>query len=76
MENLSQNNLKKVAETQDLSRSKLDWITKTRDVKDYKNTLKENLLIAFLKSEQSVTELRRSKDNTSEIEEIKFFLMN
>ena len=33
--------------------------------------LKEEFLIALLKSEQSPAELRRSKDNNSEIKEIK-----
>ena len=33
--------------------------------------LKGELLISLLKSEQSITELRRSKDNNAEIKEIK-----
>ena len=56
-----------------LSRNKLEQIAKTRGIKDYKNISKENLLIALLKSEQSITELPRSKDNNSKIEEIKTF---
>ena len=56
-----------------LSRNKLEQIAKTRGIKDYKNISKENLLIALLKSEQSITELLRSKDNNSKIEEIKTF---
>ena len=58
---------------QDLSRNKLEQIAKIRGIKDYKNISKENLLIALLKSEQSITELPRSKDNNSKIEEIKTF---
>ena len=38
--------------------------------------LKEGLLIALLKSKQSHVELRRSKDNNTEIEETKKFFMN
>ena len=56
-----------------LSRNKLEQIAKTRGIKDYKNISKENLLIALLKSEQSITELPWSKDNNSKIEEIKTF---
>ena len=56
-----------------LSRNKLEQIAKTRGIKDYKNVSKENLLIALLKSEQSITELPRSKDNNSKTEEIKTF---
>ena len=37
---------------------------------------KEDFLIALLKSNQSHTELRKSKDNNMEIEEIKKSLMN
>ena len=35
---------------------------------------KEKLLISLLKSEQSIAELRRSKDNSTEIEETKRIL--
>ena len=34
---------------------------------------REELLIALLKSKQSIAELRRSKDNNAEIEEAKNF---
>ena len=53
---------------QDLSKNKLEQIAKTRRIKNYKNMAKENLLIAPLKSEQSITELRKSKDNNAKID--------
>ena len=42
-----------------------------RHIKNYKNMSMEELLIALLKSEQSIAELCRSKSNSIEIEEIK-----
>ena len=54
-----------------LSRNKLKQIAKTRRIKTNKNTSKEDLLIAFLKSNQSHTELRKSEDNNTEIGETK-----
>ena len=40
-----------------------------RRIKDYKNMSKEELLIAFLKSEQRHAELYKSKSSNTEIEE-------
>ena len=54
-----------------LSLNKLKQVAKTRNIKTNKNTSKEDLLIALLKSNQSHTELRRSKDNNVEIGETK-----
>ena len=42
-----------------------------RRIKNYKNMSKEELLIALLKSEQSLAELYKSKSNNAEIEETK-----
>ena len=42
-----------------------------RHIKKCKNMLRENLLIALLKSKQSHAELCRSKDSNTEIEETK-----
>ena len=71
MENLSQNNLKKILEMQNLSQNELEQIVKMKQIKNHKSMSKEELLIALLKSEQSITELRKSKSNSSEIGEIK-----
>ena len=59
---------------QSSSRNELKPIAKKRDTK-YKNMSKEGLLIPLLKSEQSITELRKSKSNSIKIEEIKKNLM-
>ena len=56
---------------QDLSQNELEQIAKTRRIKNYKSMSREDLLIAFLKSKQSIAELRKSKDNNAEIEETK-----
>ena len=56
---------------QNLSRNELEQIAKNRGIKKYKNMSKEGLLISFLKSEQSIAELRKSKSNSLGIEEIK-----
>ena len=67
MQNLSQNDLEQIAKMNNLSLNKLKQIVKTRSIKTNKNTSKEDLLIALLKSNQSHTELRRSEDNNAEI---------
>ena len=54
-----------------LSLNKLKQIAETRSIKTNRNTSKEDLLIALLKSNQSHTELWRSEDNNAEIGETK-----
>ena len=71
MQNFSQNDLEQIIEMNNLSLNKLKQIAKTRRIKTNKNTSKEELLIALLKSNQSHTELRRSEDNNAEIGETK-----
>ena len=56
-----------------LSQNELEKIAKMRHIKNYKNMWREELLIALLKSNQSIAELRRSKYNNAEIEETKNF---
>ena len=53
------------------SQNDLEQIAKMRRIKNYKNMSKEELLIALLKSGQSIDELRKSKDNNAGIEETK-----
>ena len=69
MPNLSHNKLKQITKMNDLPRNELEQIAKMRQIKNYRSMWKEGLLIALLKSNQSITELRRSKDNNAEIEE-------
>ena len=55
-----------------LSQNELEQIVKMRRIKN-KNMSKEELLIALLKSNQSLAELYKSKSNNTEIEEAKKF---
>ena len=71
MQNLSQNELKQITKMSNLSQNGPEQITKMRRIKNYKNILREELLVAILKSKQSHAGLRRSKDNNAEIEETK-----
>ena len=72
MQNLSQNELKQIVKMQDLSQIEFEKIAKTRCIKNYKDTLREDLLIALLKSNQSIVELRsKDEDNNVEIKETK-----
>ena len=54
-----------------LSLNKLKQIVKNRRIENYKDMSKEELLIALLKSKQSIAELRKSEDNSVEIGETK-----
>ena len=65
------NGFKRIAKMQNLSQNELEKIAKMRHIKNHKNMSKEELLISLLKTEQSIAELRRSKDNNAEIEETK-----
>ena len=71
MQNLSLNDLEQIKRMNNFSENKLKQITKTRHIKNYKDMLKKDLLIALLKSNQSHTELRKTEDNNTKIEEIK-----
>ena len=71
MQNLSLKKLEQIVRMNNFSENKLKEITKIRTIKNYEDMSKEDFLIALLKSNQSHTELRKSKDNNMEIEEIK-----
>ena len=71
VQNLSQNELLQITKMWNLSKIELEQITKKKSIKKYKNMSKEELLIALLKTEQSIAELRKSKSNSIGIEEIK-----
>ena len=76
MQNLSENELQQIIKMQNLLQNDLEQIAKMRHTKNYKNMSKEKLLIALLKTEQSIAELRRSKVNNAETEEVKKNLMH
>ena len=60
-----------MTEMNNLLKNKLEEIAKNRRIQNYKNMLKEDLLLALLKSNKSHTELRRSEGNNAEIIETK-----
>ena len=71
IQNPSQNEIKQIIKMQNLSWNELEQIAKKRGLKKYNNMSKEGLLISLLKLEQSIAQLRNSKDNNAEIKEIK-----
>ena len=56
-----------------LTQNELEQIAEMRRIKNYKNMLKEELLITLLKLKQSLAELYKSKSNNAQIEETKNF---
>ena len=54
MQNLSQNELNQIAEMRDQSRDELERIAKIKRIKNYEEMSKEELIITFLKSKQSI----------------------
>ena len=71
IQNLSQNELDQIAKMKNLLQNELEKIAKIRHIKNYKNMSKEGLLIALLKSGQSLAELYKNKSNSVEIGETK-----
>ena len=70
MQNLTQNVLHQIKKIQNQSLHELIQIAKMRRIKNYKNMSKEKLLIALLKSEQSLAELY-NKVEENKVEETK-----
>ena len=70
-ENLSKYGLNKIVKMQNLSLNELKQIMKTRNIKNYKDMQKGDLLIALLKSNKSLTELRKSENYNTKIGETK-----
>ena len=66
MQNLSRNELEQITKMKNLSQNELEKIAKMRRIKNYKSMSKEGLLIALLKSNQSPTEIYKSKSNNAE----------
>ena len=71
MQNLSLNEFKKIQRLNNLSLNTLKQIAITRNIKNYNDMLKEDLLIALLKSNKSHTKLLKDIDSNIEIEETK-----
>ena len=71
MPNFSLNELKKIERINNLSLNALKEIAITRNIKNYEDISKENLLIALIKSNESHTELLKDNDSNTEIGETK-----
>ena len=76
MPNLSLNDIKKIERMNNLSLNELNQIAVARNIKNYKDMSKEDLLIALLKSNQSHRELLKIDDSNTEIGEIKKLFNN
>ena len=76
MQNLSLNKLKKIERMNNLSLNELNRIAIARNIKNYKDMSREDLLIALLKSNQSHTELLKIDDSNTEIGETKKLFNN
>ena len=61
MQNLSQNEFNQIAVMRDLLWDKLEQIAKIRRIKNYKDMIKEDLIIPLLKSKESTAELFNNK---------------
>ena len=59
----------------DLSLNELNQIAIARNIKNYKDMLKEDLLVALLKSNPCYTELLKTDDGNTEIGETKKLLI-
>ena len=71
MQNLSLNEFKKIERMNNLLINTLKQIVITRNIKNYEDMSKEQLLIALLKSNKSHTELLKDNDSNTEIGETK-----
>ena len=76
MSNISLNELKKIERMSNLSLNELNRIAIARNIKNYKDVSREDLLIALLESDQSHTELLKIDDSNTEIRETKKLFNN
>ena len=61
MQNLSQNEFNQIAVMRDLLWDELEQIAKIRRIKNYKDMIKEDLIISLSKSKESTAELFNNK---------------
>ena len=76
MSNLSLDKLKKIERMNNLLINALEQMAIARHIKNYKDMLREDLLIAFLKSNPSHTEILKIDISNTEIGEIKKLFNN
>ena len=67
MQNLSQNEFNQIAVMHGLSRDELEQIAKIRRIKNYEDMEKEDLIISFLKSKESIAEIFNNNRYDNEI---------
>ena len=63
MQNISQNAFNQIAEMRGQSRDELPRIAKIKQIKNYEEMTKEELIISLLKSKQSIAELFNNNNN-------------
>ena len=73
MQNLSQNQLKQIAEMRDQSRDEFERIAKIR-IKNFEEMSKKGLITSLLKSEQSIAELFANNLDDDKISNIRKIL--
>ena len=73
-QSLSQNGVNKIAKMQNLSQNELEQIAKMGRIKIYERMKNEGLLIALLKSKNSLAELFNNNLDNDQISEIKKIL--
>ena len=71
MQNLTQNELKRIPKRKILSQNDLEQIAKMRRIKNYKRVSKKELIIALLKSKRSIAELFNNNLDNDKISDIK-----
>ena len=76
MQNLTQNELKRIPKRKILSQNDLEQIAKMRRIKNYKRVSKKELIIALLKSKRSIAELFNNNLDNDKISDIKKSLIN
>ena len=76
MQNLSLNELEKIEKMNNLLLNVLEQMAIARHIKNYKDMLREDLLITLLKSNYSHTELLKINDSNTEIGETKKLFNN
>ena len=73
-QSLSQNGVNKIAKMQNLSQNELEQIAKMGRIKIYERMKNERLIIALLKSKNSLAELFNNNLDNDQISEIKKIL--
>ena len=76
MQNLTQNELKRIPKRKILSQNDLEQIAKMRRIKSYKRVSKKELIIALLKSKRSIAELFNNNLDNDKISDIKKSLID